>query len=87
MQAVGQNVVVKPFQISNVTEGGLIVPDTLMRPSNKGKIVSVGNGSKAKPMQFKEGDIAYRVKSWGEEIIIDGELHFIMDQKALIATE
>jgi len=38
-------------------------------------------------MRLKEGTVAYRVKDWGNEVEIDGQLHFIMDEQAIIATE
>jgi hypothetical protein len=38
-------------------------------------------------MRLKEGMVCYRVKDWGEPIELEGQLHFIMDEKAIIATE
>lgn len=87
MQPIAQNVLIKPFQINSQTEGGIFVPETAMRPSNKGEVIAAGKGSIVHPMQFKKGDIVYRTKDWGEEIIINGELHYIMNQKAIIAIE
>jgi len=87
MRPVGQNILIKPDQGSEQSEGGIFVPLTARRPSNKGTVIAVGAGSKLKPMKFREGQTAYRVKEWGEEILIDGELHFLMNQDALIAIE
>ena len=36
-------------------------------------------------MKLKEGDVGYRVKDWGQDILIDGQLHYIMDMDAIIA--
>ena len=55
--------------------------------SNRVKIVSVGNGSKEKPMLLKEGQIGFRVKDWGEPILIDGEKHYLMTQQSIIALQ
>lgn len=87
MIPVGQNVLVKPFPSPEITAGGLFVPESVREINNKVEIVSVGNGSPKKPMRLKAGQTGYRVKNWGEEIEIKGELHFIMNQDAIIALE
>lgn len=87
MKPVLDNVLVKPFPPNEFTEGGLIVPDSVKKPSNKVLIVEVGNGTVRHPMKLKKGDVGYRVKGWGQEIEINGELHFIMNQAAIIALQ
>jgi co-chaperonin GroES (HSP10) len=83
---IRNNVIVKPFPPDRTTEGGLIVPESAQKVSNKVKVVAVGKGTKTRPMTLFEGQTAFRVKDWGVEILIDGELHFIMEQSAIIAT-
>jgi co-chaperonin GroES (HSP10) len=51
------------------------------------KIIKVGNGTKARPMLFKEGQTAYRVHQWGCDVEINDELYFLLDQDALLAVE
>jgi len=80
-------ILVKPFPADGVTESGLIVPETAQKPSNKVKIVAVGNGTAQRPMQFKPGQTGYRVQDWGTSVFIDGELHFLMDMNDIIAQE
>lgn len=87
IQPILHNVVVKPFMSSEISKGGLFIPDSVRKPSNKVKVVAAGNGTKKRPMLLKEGDIGYRVQDWGQEIIIDGEKHFIMEQSAIIALQ
>lgn len=87
MQPIGENVLVKPFFISGQTEGGLFIPESLERPSNKGIVVAVGNGTKKNKMKFTPDQICYRMKDYGLELEINGEKHFLMNQDALIATE
>lgn len=79
-------ILVKPCPSDDVTEGGLIIPDSVKKPSNKVEIIKVGNGTKEKPMRLKEGQIAYRVQDWGCPIEIEGGLYFIMDSDAILAT-
>jgi len=85
MQPIGSQILFKPFPPPEMTEGGLFVPDSVKKVNNKGVVVRVGKGTKEKPMQLKEGDIAFRVKDWGMEVFIGGELHFLMDQEAILA--
>lgn len=87
MIPIRTQVLVKPFPSDEISEGGIFVPLSARRPSNKVKVIKVGNGTKEKPMKLKEGMTGFRVKDWGCDVMIDGELHFIMDQDAIIATE
>jgi len=87
MQPIKNQILFKPFPSDKISTGGIIIPDSVQGISNKGTIVKVGNGTKEKPMKLKQGDIGYRVKSWGTEIIIDGELYFLMEQDAILAQE
>lgn len=91
MKPINQNVLVKPFEAINISEGGIIVPDSAKRMSNKMLVVEVGNGCKAQPMKLKKGDIGFQVKNWaqtgGTEVYIDNELHYIMNQRAIIALQ
>lgn len=85
MEPIRNQVLVKPFPSDEISEGGIIVPESVRKPSNKVHIIKTGNGTKEKPMRLKEGDAAFRVKDWGIEVNINGELHFLMDQDAIIA--
>jgi len=87
MRPVLNNILVKPFPPNETTESGLFVPDSVKKPSNKVTVIAVGNGTAKRPMKLKVGDVGYRVKSWGQEVVIDGELHFIMNQEAIIALQ
>jgi len=87
MTPILNNVLVKPYPSSEFSEGGLVIPDSVKKPSNKVLIVAVGGGTKKKPMLLKEGQTGFRVKSWGQEILVDNELHFLMDQSAIIALQ
>jgi chaperonin GroES len=87
MQPIRNNVLVKPFAPSEISEGGIFVPLSARKESNRVEIVAVGSGTKARPMQFKPGQVAYRVDSWGTPVEINGETHYLMDDSAILATE
>lgn len=86
MKAIRNNVIFKPFPSDETTEGGLFVPESVRQTSNKGVLVSVGNGTAKTPMQFKEGDVVHRTKGWGNEVIVNGEKLYIMDQGSILAS-
>lgn len=87
MQTIGNQILFKPFPSDEVTESGFFVPENAREISDKGIIVQVGKGSPKRPMKLREGQTAYRVHQWGEAVFINNELHFIMDEKAIIASE
>ena len=87
MQPIKNKILFRPFIGEEKTEGGIVVPDAFRGLSDKGEIVAVGNGTKERPMKLKAGMIGYRVHEWGEEIIIDGVTHFIMEDKAILSTQ
>lgn len=80
MKPIKNKILVKPVKGNNVTNGGLFIPDSAMKVSNKVEIVEVGEASK-----LKKGQVGFRVKDFGEEFIIDGEQYFLMDDKAILA--
>jgi len=83
MKPVKTKILFKPFQGSEQTEAGIFIPESVRKLSNKGEIVEVGEGV----TKVKKGDIGFRVQDWGEEFIIGGEQHFLMEQDAILALE
>lgn len=87
MIPVKSQILFKPLPSAETTENGLFVPENVREVNDKGIVVKVGAGTKERPMRLKEGTIAHRVHLWGEPIMIDGELFYMMDEKAIIAIE
>jgi chaperonin GroES len=87
MKPIRSNVLVKPFPPSEQSEGGIFVPLSVRKDNNRGTVIAVGNGTKGRPMQFKPGQVVYRVKDWGTPVEIEGENHYLMDDSAILATE
>ena len=87
MQPIRNYVLVKPFPPDEISEGGIFVPESARKESNKVHIVAVGNGTAKKPMNLKAGQVGYRVKDWGILIELEGEKHYLMDNSAIIAIE
>jgi len=87
MQPIRNEILFKPFPSEEITESGFFVPENCREINDKGTIVAVGNGTANNPMRLKEGMVAYRVKAWGEPIVMGNELYFLMNEKAIIAVE
>ena len=85
IKPIRENILVKPYPSDEKSDGGIIVSEAHRAISNKMKVIAVGNGTKKEPMRFKEGDTVFRVKDSGDEILIDGEKHFLVKQSYLIA--
>ncbi len=87
MQPIRNEILFKPDVPKDTTDGGLYVPDSCKEVPNRGTIIAVGRGTANQPMTLQAGMIGHRVKNWGEAIIIEGELHFLMDANAILAIE
>lgn len=85
IRPIRNNILFKPFLGDEISEGGIIVPDNVRGESDKGIIIAVGNGTKIRPMERKENEIAFRVHKWGEPIEENGETFYIMEDSAIIA--
>lgn len=85
IQPILQNVLIKPCKPDEISTGGIIVPDNCRERSSRAVIVKTGTGTKKKPMKFKEGQTVFHVKDCGDEIIIDGEKYYIIQQSWILA--
>ena len=83
MQPIRNEILWKPMPPKEITDGGLVVPDSCKQVRNVGIVVAIGSNVK----HLKVGNIAHRVKNWGTQIIIDGELHFLMTEQSILALE
>lgn len=87
MELLANQVLFLPHPSDEYTESGFYVPETAREINNKGTIVLAGGGTSKKPMRLTVGMTVYRTKDWGVPLSIDGQLHFLMDEQAIIAIE
>jgi chaperonin GroES len=85
MQLLRNQILFKPEPGPSVTQGGLFVPDSFKKVSDKGTVVATGPGTKERPMRLNIGDMGFRVHQWGTLIEKDGESLYLMDENAIIA--
>ena len=73
-------VLVEPSAAEEKTSSGIIIPDTAKEKPQKGKIISVGNGTKDEKLTVKVGDTVLYGKYSGTEINIEGTDYLIMKE-------
>jgi len=83
---IRNQVLIKLFKGDGKSTGGIIVADSFKTESNKGEVIAVGEGLKGSPMQFKKGDIVFRVQDHGTPIEENGERFYLMEQGTILAT-
>lgn len=83
MRPVNHNILFKPLPSEEKSEGGIFVPDSYKQVNNKGTITAIGN----KVTKCNVGDVVWRVKDWGDEIIIQGEKYYLMHENSILSKQ
>lgn len=88
-QAVGDRIVVKPIDLEDKTESGIV----LYRPDNndpdQGEVVAVGDGTKTSkgnwiPSSLKLGDRIVYNKGTGTKLKLDGEDIVVLKEEEIL---
>jgi len=77
---LADRVLVEPSAAEEKTSSGIIIPDTAKEKPQKGKIISVGNGTKDEKLTVKVGNTVLYGKYSGTEINIEGTDYLIMKE-------
>lgn len=80
-------VLVKPFEPDTKTSGGIIIADSVQKRKNVGIIVAIGDGSNSEPMVLKEGMTVYNIKDCGVKVDVNGEEHYLIQQRDILAKD
>ncbi len=80
MRILHDNVLVLPSEPEKITKGGIIIPSTAKEKPTKGKVISVGPGTKDVEMLVKEGDIVLYGKYSGTEIVHEDNDYVLLKQ-------
>lgn len=78
-------VVIEPIPEESVSQGGIIIPDTVKEKPIRGKVMSCGKGKKDEPMTVKIGDTVLYGKYSGNEIEIERVKYLIMREADILA--
>ena len=85
IRPLADRVLIEPTAVEEVTMGGIIIPDSAKEKPLKGKVLAVGNATKAEPMQLKAGDTVLYGKYAGTEIEYEGVKYLMMRQNDVLA--
>ncbi len=91
LESIGERVIIKPDEISDMTKGGIIIPETGDKPPHEtGTIVAVGEGRKTSkgkiiPMRVKVGDKVLFAPYGPLKMEVDGVLYLSMLEENLLA--
>ena len=87
IQPIREQILVKLLESKKVSKKGIIVADSYVKPSDKAIVLSVGNGTSKRPMEYKKDDIVYRIKGAGIEVKEKGETFYLIHSMDILAYE
>ena len=90
LKPLADRVLVKDEEEETKTMGGILLPDTAQKKSQKGVVVAVGSGKmteegKRLPLEVKEGDEVLFAKYSGTEIEDKGEKYLLLSERDILA--
>ncbi|MDD3580708.1 MAG: co-chaperone GroES [Desulfobacca sp.] len=90
VKPLNDRVLVKRLEETQVTKGGIYIPDTAKEKPIEGRIMAVGAGKisdrgERLPLTVKEGDRVLFGKYAGTEIKLEGEEYLMMREEDILA--
>lgn len=85
LRSLHDRIIVLPDAVETLSDGGIVIPDTVTNPQSKSIVICVGPGTKDKPMEAKKGDHIIHSKFSGTEIIFDNKLYLVMREDEILA--
>lgn len=86
IQPLHEKIIVKSFPPETISEGGIIVPDTVQERPNKARVIAVGTGLDTRPMALKEGDIVFHIKNAGVLVQYDKQDYYVLRDLDVLCT-
>jgi chaperonin GroES len=91
LKPVGGNILVQPIEEEQVTDSGIVLPDTVSKEKpQKGKIVALGTGKLDEdgekiPFNVKVGEVVLFKKYGPEEVSVEDEDFLLMEEADILA--
>lgn len=82
---LGERVLIKPAKKEERTKGGIYIPESAKEERKEGMVVAAGTFKDGKPLPLKNGDRVLYGGYSSEELELDGEKHFFVDFKDILA--
>lgn len=85
LQPVGDRVLVRPLTEEEVTQSGIVLPDTVDKEKKaEGEVLAIGDGEDVKKLKINVGDTVLFGKYSGDDVEYnDEELKFLKDEEVL----
>ena len=80
---VGENILVEPIKVDEVTAAGIYLPDNARVTPDQGRIISVGDDVKAKNVLTKDTVVLFR-KNSGHDVNYQNKEYVILPTKEVI---
>lgn len=92
IRPIHDRIIVKRIEEDEVTEGGIVLPDTAREKSVAGEVIAVGpgkilNNGELRPMSINVGDTVLFGKYSGTEIKVKGEYVVVMREDDVVAVD
>jgi chaperonin GroES len=89
LKVLGARIVVKEFKKEEKTKTGIILPGADKEPTNRGTVISVGEGARFEdgtlcPMLVKPGDDVVYTSFSGSPIDLDGQIFVILNERDIL---
>lgn len=89
MRPLSNNLLLKRAQAEEKTPGGLYVPDNAQKKPHRGRVVAAGPGYHTDNGVFvattcQVGDIVVFADQVGVEVSLDGEIHVLVSEDAIL---
>ena len=89
IKPLGDKVILKRVEASDVTKGGIVLPDTAREKPKRGIVQAIGTGrllddGSRGEMQVKKNDEVVFTSYAGTEIRVEGEEYLIMDESDIL---
>ena len=85
IKPLADRVLIQPKEAETKTASGLYIPDTAKEKPSEGKVLALGPGKKAEPMEVKVGDEVIYGKYSGTEVTVDDVKYLIVKQSDILA--
>ena len=90
LQPLGDRLIVEVIEDDEVTDSGIVLPDTAREKPQRGRVIAAGPGKKTEegktiPMDVAVGDEIVFEKYAGTEIKIGVENYFVFSQDRVVA--
>src|SRR5918999_5468020 len=90
LQPLGDRLIVQALEEEEMTESGIVLPDTAKEKPQRGRVLAVGPGPRNEdgeyvPMELSEGDEIIFSKYGGTDIKIGAEEYLILRESDVLA--